>query len=391
MKIALFGGSFNPPHLGHVEVARSVAEAIKPDCLLIMPTCVSPHKAMAEDTPLPEQRLDLCRLAFADVPNVEVSDLEIRRQGKSYTIDTLNALHEQHPNDELVLIMGTDMILTLEEWKLPQEVMRLAEIVVLQRGVDEDEQVRSHIAYLQKTYGARVTLLETSVYPATSTEIRQKLKEADGRDLLNDAEYAYIVKHHLYGAKANLDWLREKAHGMLNPRRIPHVIGCEQEAVRLAHRWGEDVYNAAAAGILHDITKKLTEDEQLILCDKYGIIVDTSEPGIDKTLHQMTGAAVAEHEFGACPAICDAIRWHTTGKPDMTTLEKIIYLADYIEPNRNFDGVEQIRALSYENLDEAMENGLRMTMEELHSKNAPILPISRSAYDWFKTRREGLY
>lgn len=391
MKIALFGGSFNPPHLGHVEAARSVVESIKPDRLLIMPTCVSPHKAMADDTPPPAQRLELCRLAFADIPNAEVSDLEIRRQGKSYTVDTLNTLRELYPHDELVLIMGTDMILTLEEWKQPQEVMRLAEIVVLLRGVDEDEQVRSHIAYLQKTYGARVTLLETGVYPATSTEIRDKLKQAEGRRLLNDAEYEYIVKHRLYGAKADLDWIRVKAHAMLNPKRVPHVIGVEQEAVRLAKRWGEDVYNAAAAGILHDVTKKLTQDEQLILCDKYGIIVDTSEPGIDKTLHQVTGAAVAEHEFGACSAICDAIRWHTTGKPDMTTLEKIIYLADYIEPNRNFDGVERIRALSYENLDAAMENGLRMTMEELHSKNAPILPISRRAYDWFKTRREGLY
>jgi len=176
---------------------------------------------------------------------------------------------------------------------------------------------------------------------------------------------------------------------MLKPKRVPHVIGCEQEAVRLAKRWGEDEYNAAAAGILHDITKKLNVREQLLLCDKYGIIIDMSVPGSDKTLHQITGAAVAYDEFGVCEEIRDAIRWHTTGKPDMTTLEKILYLADYIEPNRSFDGVEHIRALSYQSLDAAMEEGLRMTMEDLTSRGAPILSVSRSAYDWFKMRREG--
>jgi nicotinate-nucleotide adenylyltransferase len=176
---------------------------------------------------------------------------------------------------------------------------------------------------------------------------------------------------------------------MLKPKRVPHVAGCEQEAVRLAQRWGEDVYDAAAAGILHDITKKLSTEEQLILCDKYGIIIDMSVAGTDKTLHQITGAAVAYHEFGVSEKIRDAIRWHTTGKPKMTCLEKIIYLADYIEPNRCFDGVEHIRALSYESLDAAMEDGLRMTMEDLTSRGNPILEVSAQAYEWFKSRREG--
>ena len=106
-------------------------------------------------------------------------------------------------------------------------------------------------------------------------------------------------------------------------------------------------------------------------------------------MHQITGAAVAYHEFGVSEKIRDAIRWHTTGKPEMTDLEKIIYLADYIEPNRCFDGVERIRSLSYENLDAAMEDGLRMTMEDLAARNAPILEITRTAYEWFKLRREG--
>ena len=328
MKIAMFGGSFNPPHLGHVEAARSVVSCLQPDRLLIMPTFVSPHKIMAEDTPTPDVRKKLCELAFSSIPQAEVSDLEMRREGRSYTADTLAQLREQYPEDELVLIMGTDMILSLENWSRPEMIMELAEIAVLLRGVDEDTEVRAHIEYLRETYGARVTLLEAGVYPAASTEVREALKQAKGSELLAEPVYEFIIRNRLYGAKAELDWLRAKGHEMLKPKRIPHVVGCEEEAVRLAQRWGEDVYDAAAAGILHDITKRLSVDEQLILCDKYDIIIDMSVGGADKTLHQITGAAVAYHEFGVSEKIRDAIRWHTTGKPDMTVLEKIIYLAD---------------------------------------------------------------
>lgn len=389
MKIAMFGGSFNPPHLGHVEAARSVVDCVKPDRLLIMPTFVSPHKVMADDTPTPEVRAELCRIAFAGIPEAEVSDLEMRREGKSYTADTLAQLKEMYPNDDLVLIMGTDMILSLEKWSRPEMIMALAEIAVLLRGVDEDADVLAHIHYLREKYGARITLLEAGVYPAASTDVRNALKQGGGRELLDDAVYEYIIKNRCYGAKAELNWLREKSYAMHNRKRIPHVMGCEEEAVRMAKKWGENPYDAAVAGILHDCTKKLTVDEQLILCDKYDIIIDISVAGTDKTLHQITGAAVAYHEFGVSEKIRDAIRWHTTGKPEMTDLEKIIYLADYIEPNRCFDGVERIRSLSYENLDAAMEDGLRMTMEDLAERNAPILEITRTAYEWFKLRREG--
>ena len=389
MKIALFGGSFNPPHAGHVEAAKSVVACLQPDRLLIMPTCVSPHKIMAADTPALEVRKRLCELAFGEIPQAEISDLEMRRTGKSYTADTLTELKAMYPDDELVLIMGTDMILSLETWYKPELIMELAEIAVLLRGVDEDDRVSSHIEYLKKTYGARITLLKAGVYPAASTDVRNALKQGSGRELLTAPVYEYTVRNRLYGAKASLDYLREKGHAMLHPKRVPHVKGCEEEAIRLAERWGADPYEAAAAGILHDITKRLSVEEQLILCDKYGIIIDMSVAGSDKTLHQITGAAVAYHEFGVNEAIRDAIRWHTTGKPDMTDLEKIIYLADYIEPNRRFDGVERIRKLSYEDLDAAMEDGLRMTMEDLTSRGAPVLEISQQAYHWFKTRREG--
>ncbi len=389
MRIAVYGGTFNPPHLGHVQAVRSVIDCLHPDKILVMPTCLAPHKEMSPDTPSPEERLELCRLAFGDLPGVEISELEIRRQGKSYTSDTLLELKALYPEDEITFVMGTDMILSLETWHEPETVMANATLAVLLRGDPEDGQVAAHAAYLRETYHARIQILSAPVCPAASTDIRERLKQGGGRNLLPEPVYARIVKMREYEVKADLDWLREQAKAMLLPKRVPHVMGCAEEAVRLAQRWGEDPYEAEAAGILHDITKKCTLAEQLLLCEKYGIMVDTPVAAAEKAMHQITGAAVAYYEYGVSPAVRDAIRWHTTGRPDMTQLEKIIYLADYIEPTRSFDGVEPLRKLSYEDLDGAMELGLQMSMEELQSRGAPILEVSAQAYAWFKNRREG--
>lgn len=387
MRRVVYGGSFNPPHLGHIQAIRSVSNALQADKILVIPTYLAPHKEMSSDTPAPEERMELCRLAFGTLPGVEVSDLEMRREGKSYTSDTILELKRRYPGDEIVFVMGTDMILSLETWHEPETVMKNASIAVVLRGDAEDGQVENHISYLKQRYGADIVLLKTDVYPAASTDIRQALKKAGGRAALSEAVYAHIIKHRDYGARAELSWLREKAHAMLDAKRIPHVEGCAKEAVRLAQRWGADTYEAEAAGILHDITKKCTVDEQLLLFDKYGMIPNMSMVGTDKILHQITGAAVAYGEFGVSPAIRDAIRWHTTGRADMSLLEKIIYLADYIEPTRDFDGVERLRELSYTEIDAAMELGLRMTIEDLEAKGAPVSDVSAQAYLWFKNRR----
>ena len=116
MKIAIYGGSFNPPHLGHVEAARTVASALAPDRLLIVPASVPPHKELADGSPTAQQRLELCRLAFADIPGAEISEMELCREGKSYSYDTVRLLREENPDAQLILVVGTDMLLSFEKW-----------------------------------------------------------------------------------------------------------------------------------------------------------------------------------------------------------------------------------------------------------------------------------
>ena len=388
MKIAIYGGSFNPPHLGHVEAARTVASALAPDRLLIVPASVPPHKELADGSPTAQQRLELCRLAFADIPGAEISEMELRREGKSYSYDTVRLLREENPDAQLILVVGTDMLLSFEKWYQFRYLLENCTLAVLARGEDDLNELRAAAAYLRTTYDADVTVLPHEPIAISSETIRERLETRGGEDYLSDAVYAEIIRHRYYGARPSLPWLREKVLEHLDEHRVAHVAGCESEAVRLAMHWGEDPELAAEAGILHDITKSLSYNEQLQLCEKYGIINDNSELEAPKLLHAKTGAAMARELFGVSDTVYEAIRWHTTGKPDMSLFEKILYLADYIEPTRDFEGIDELRELAFSDLDGAMVLGLGMTIDEIRRSGREPYVDTLDAYAWYKEKEK---
>ena len=388
MRIAIYGGSFNPPHIGHAEAARAACEALEPDKFLIIPTSTPPHKQLEKNSPGPEQRLEFCRLAFADIPGAEVSDIEIRREGKSYTADTVDALRAEYPGAEICIVMGTDMFLSIRTWYRWQFLLESCTLAVLSREDFDRHEIESFKAELEAENGAHVIVIPHTPLPMSSTEIREKLRLGLGAEDLSQAVYGCIVRNGFYDAKPELPWLRQMVMPYLDANRIAHVTGVESQAVMLAMRWGEDPDKAAVAGILHDITKARGKEKQLKLCEKYGIILENAERENPSLLHARTGAALARDRFGVSDDIYEAIRWHTTGKPDMNTLEKIIYLADYTEPNRDFDGVEKLRELSFEDLDRAMALGLEMTIEDLNERGKPIFHDTMDAYNWYKNLTE---
>ena len=388
MRIAIYGGSFNPPHIGHAEAARAAHEALQPDRFLIIPTSTPPHKELEESSPSPAERLEFCRLAFGDIPGVEVSDMEIRREGKSYTSDTVDALLEQYPGAELCIVMGTDMFLSFRSWYRWQYMLETCTLAVLSREDFDRREIESFKAELEAENGARVILIPHLPLPMSSTEIRERLRRGLGADDLPQAVYESIIRNGYYDAKPELPWLRQMVMPYLKENRIAHVTGVESQAVMLAMRWGEDPDTAAVAGILHDITKAMKPEKQLKLCEKYGIILENAERENPALLHARTGAALAKDRFGISDEIYEAIRWHTTGKPDMSTMEKIIYLADYTEPTRDFEGVEELRELSFEDLDKAMALGLKMSIEDLKARGKEIFHDTMDAYNWYKNLTE---
>ena len=388
MKIAIYGGSFNPPHLGHAEAAWTVYEELKPDIFLIVPDNIPPHKELEEGDPSAEQRLELCRLAFGDIPNVVISDIETSREGKSYTADTVRLLRERYPEDELNLVLGTDMLLCFDEWYQFEYLLQECRLLVLAREDGREQELMDKIRELETEHGARVTLLSHTPLEMSSSEIRKRVKLRLRAGLLDDKVYSCIIQNGYYDALPELSWLREKAYAYLEPERIAHVVGCESEAVMLAKTWGEDPDTAATAGILHDITKKFRGEEQLNLCRKYGIVYDEAEARNTAILHARTGAAMARELFHISDEIYEAIRWHTTGKPDMSTLEKILYLADFIEPTRDFPGLEELRKLAYRDLDAAMALALSMCLGDIRRRGREVYKDTLDAYHWYCEQRD---
>ncbi len=383
MRLAFYGGSFNPPHPAHVRACRLAYESLKPDKLLVIPAATPPHKPLPDGSPDANERMELTRIAFRDFPEAEVSDMELRREGRSYSSDTVKELRHEYPDAELVMIMGTDMLLSFEQWHEWEYILSECSLAVLPREEGDIAGISREAERLRSRNGARIYVLDVAPLPMSSSGMREMLVNRRGADELDGGVYTRIIKMRDYGAKPQLDWLRERAYKFLKPTRVPHVAGCEHEAVKLAERWGEDTGDAAEAGILHDITKKLSMAEQLNLAEKYGIVFDALERQNLKLTHAITGAALSHDLFGVTGRVYDAIRWHTTGKPDMTLLEKIIYLADYIEPTRDFEGVEPLRALAYEDIDAAMALGLQMSLDEL--KQGGIVPHSATveALKWY--------
>ena len=169
----------------------------------------------------------------------------------------------------------------------------------------------------------------------------------------------------------------ELLKGRLSEKRFAHSLEVMKEAVRLAKRFGADEGKAELAGLLHDITKECGPKEQLQLCEKFGITVSESERAIPKILHAVTGAAVLERELGITdPEILDAVRYHTTGREGMGLLEKIIYIADCVEPTRSYYGVREIRAaLKKDGLDAAMLTALTGIIS-VHVERDSLLDIN---------------
>ena len=194
MKIVIYGGSFNPPHCGHVEAVRAVAEALKPDKLLIIPASIPPHKEMAANSASAQERLILSQLAFEDVPNAEVCDIELHRQGKSYSSDTLKQLMEIYPQAEFSFAMGTDMLLSFEEWHEFRFLLDNMTLAVFCRNEGENGDIGKHAEYLRREYGARIVYINHEPVPMSSTEIRAMLPLRDGADMRRQCSYSTIEK-----------------------------------------------------------------------------------------------------------------------------------------------------------------------------------------------------
>ena len=176
MRVGIYGGTFSPVHNGHVAAAKAFMEQMWLDILYVIPTGVTPHKDMQGDATAAD-RLEMCRLAFEGMEGVIVSDLEMRREGKSYTVDTLRELYD--PEGRLFLLMGTDMLMTLDQWREPDEIFRLCYPVYVRRETDGemDGAIVEKISSYQQKYGKVVCCIVTPAIELSSTDVRAAVAE----------------------------------------------------------------------------------------------------------------------------------------------------------------------------------------------------------------------
>ena len=199
VRLGIYGGTFDPPHIGHVGAARDFIEKMRLDRLLIIPTCIPPHKARDTDV-TPEERLHMCTLAFGDIPGVTVSDMELSRGGKSYTSDTLTELSAESVG-KIFMLIGTDMFLTLESWHCPEVIFRLSHICLARRENDEmlRRAVEEKIRLYTEKYGAEITVIDREATELSSSDIRAAISRGDvPLGLVPGRVLDYINKQGLY-------------------------------------------------------------------------------------------------------------------------------------------------------------------------------------------------
>ena len=384
MKRGFFGGTFNPPHLGHIRAAAAAAKQLGLDRLYWIPAGIPPHKELPADSADNRQRWEMTLLAASEIPGAQVLDWEMTRPGRSYTADTVERFLAEEPEGELWLLCGTDMFETLPDWVRGDWLLKTVCVAVYPRRDGETERLQALAEAYERDYGAHTAVIDVEPLEVSSTYLREVLRSGGGTELLSDKVYDYVLQHRLYGACPDGDTLWRLAEPWYRPKRVPHVLGCRETAVKLAERWGEDVRDAETAAILHDITKKTPVTEQLQFCEKCGILIPNFSEEYEATLHAFSGAAAAQLEFGVSDRVRDAIMWHTTGKADMTLLEKIIWLADYLEPNRTTPGVEYVRELAFRDLDAALILAMEHSIRYMQGAGYHLHPATGEALAFLK-------
>ena len=197
MKIAIYGGAFNPVHKGHIEIVKQLSEQFDFDKILIIPSKFSPHKsnnALVSDN----DRLNMCKLAFNNIEKCEVSDIEIKRNNISYTVETLYELRTIYPCDEIYLVCGSDMFLSLLDWRKPEEIFKMANILAFRRDNEDISKMNEYKKKLNNL-SKKVIICEVKIPPFSSTEVRNAIKEnMPFQNYVTKEIYSYIKDNKLY-------------------------------------------------------------------------------------------------------------------------------------------------------------------------------------------------
>jgi nicotinate (nicotinamide) nucleotide adenylyltransferase len=364
--LVLFGGSFDPPHIGHIEIVRAIFAELSPDLLIVMPTGTPPHKAQNVFVPAGD-RMEMAKLAFGDFDNVLVSDYEIKKSEPCFTIDTVKRLKNQYPGHDITVVIGSDEANSFDSWKDFSEILSLAKVAVFHR---KGEEVNSD---------ARFFHLSGDISAVSSTDIRVLFQSGDfdkAQEFITKEVYDYIERSGLYVLN-------------LSEKQLVHSRNVADMSAQLARVYGADEQLAFKAGLYHDIAKEQDFEKMLQNVGKWVLtsgksrdIIQTVEYWRDfpTVIHAFAGAeevyAKYFHLVDNSDDVIDAIRYHTSGCAEMSLLQKIVFIADAVEVGRRYDGADEMRQVAFTDIDKAVALVLKRTLSRLRKYNIKIFPLT---------------
>lgn len=383
MRIAIFGGSFDPVHNEHIQLVKAAMKSLELDKLFVMPAFAPPHKKgkILSDN---QHRLETCRLAFSNIQGVEVSDYEIAKGGTSFTYLTCEYFRSLYKSAEIFWLVGTDMLRDFPTWKNPQSILSAVTLGVCARDEKEDW-IEKERADFYGRFGKDFVAIPYNGAPVSSTKIR--VLAGAGMDITAytpQSVATYIQQNQLYEI-ANA----KKALALEKETRQSHSLRVAQIAAEKALSLGIDEKKAITAALFHDCAKNVEVDSiylsGFVLSEEWGEV----PPPV---YHQFAGAYLAERRFGVTDKdVLNAIRFHTSARATMSDLEKLIFLADMVEEKRCYEGVERLRRLFFESgkgagaLDACLGLALQETIAYLTATGQKIYPLTLQAYEYYKS------
>ncbi|MGN0808189.1 MAG: nicotinate (nicotinamide) nucleotide adenylyltransferase [Candidatus Coproplasma sp.] len=374
MRIAVFGGAFNPVHREHVHLARLAVKELKLDKIIIMPSAISPHKSGKLSVDF-WHRYECCRLAFKDIPEAEVSNYELTKGGVSFTYLTCEHIASQYPDAERFLIVGGDMLASFHKWRNPEKILSLFTLAACAR--EEKSSFNRAKSSVEKTFNCKVSVIHFVGEKVSSTKVRTLAAlDEDFSGYVPEEVCQYIKDNSLYIMRDIIP-VRE----LMKRSRWEHTLRVAVMCAENSSRVGLEEKRAIIMAALHDSAKYLSPDSAYL--QGFTCPEGTAEP----VIHQYSGAYVAEHTFKVDDQlILDAIRYHTTGKANMTDAGILLYLCDMLEESRTFEGVDFLRGLFKEDLHLCLKEALYHQVRYLQSTGESMDNLTLAAYEWIMNK-----
>lgn len=363
--VGILGGAFNPPHKEHIRICKDILKEFCLDKIYFVPTKDAPHK---ETTISFDMRSKMVELVLLNERNLELDTIEESIEGTTYSVKVLKELKAKYKN--IAFIIGGDSMENFSKWERPDEIIKTCPIIVVPRGEIKDKLISSVHQYNLK--GGSIKLSNAIGEKISSSLIRARIELGlDTEEYLNKNCRKFIDDNGLY--KSYKDMIA-KLKTLITPERFIHTVDTVLTALKLNDTWGVDYDKVFTAALLHDCMKDSTFIHEGVPKDTYDTLV----------LHAFNGAIEAKNNFGINDEdILNAIRYHTTCRPNMSKLEKLIYLADMIEPSRVYPDVDEIRDIASMDAEQGFLSAFKSAYKHITNTIKNIYPLTTEAYKYY--------